>query len=210
MHWKDKYLNKAIHGDCMDVMKDLPDKCIDLVLTDPPYRNREDNQPTIHMRVGSGVDDFGDKLYEGQYKEIKRISKNQIIWGANNFECIPSFKGFIVYKKTTIPLKFTMSMAEIAMISNDLGTTSKVVEFNPNGDKSHPTQKPVELMVWCLENYLLKNWKEDRRPIVFDGFAGSGTTAVACKKCGCDYILVEQDADYVEICNKRLAQETLF
>ena len=65
-------------------------------------------------------------------------------------------------------------------------------------------------MVWCLENLLLKNWKEDRKPIIFDGFAGSGTTAVAAKKCGCDFILVEKDKDYVEICNKRLAQETLF
>ena len=65
-------------------------------------------------------------------------------------------------------------------------------------------------MVWCLENYLLKNWKEDRKPIVFDGFAGSGTTGVACKKCGCDFILVEKEKDYYETIGKRLAQETLF
>ena len=65
-------------------------------------------------------------------------------------------------------------------------------------------------MVWCLENYLMKNWKEERRPIVFDGFAGSGTTGVACKKCGCDYILVEKEKEYCDVIGKRLAQETLF
>jgi len=206
-----EYLNRVILGDCLEVMKKLPDNCIDLVLTDPPYREETENQPTKDMRRNGGMDNFGGKLTEEQWEEIKRISKHQIVWGANNFtDVIEPFMGFIVYKKKTISLNFTMSMAEIASISEGLGTTSKVVDFAPQGNRFHPTQKPLELMVWCLENYLMKKWDKDRRPVVFDGFAGSGTTAVACKKCGCDYILVEKEADYVEICNKRLAQETLF
>ena len=208
---KNKLLNTVTQGDCLEVMKKLPDNCIDLVLTDPPYRDEEENQPTKDMRKNGGMNDFGGRLTKEQWIEIKRISKHQIVWGANNFtDIIEPFKGFIVYKKKTISLNFTMSMAEIASISSGLGTTAKVVEYAPQGNRFHPTQKPLELMVWCLENYLMKKWDKDRRPIVFDGFAGSGTTGVACKKCGCDYILVEKEKDYCDVIEKRLAQETLF
>ena len=86
-------LNTAYQGDCLDFMRDLPDKCIDLVLTDPPYREEKENSPARGMVKFGDMQDFGCKLTVEQYNEILRISKHQIIWGANNFHY--SFKGFI-------------------------------------------------------------------------------------------------------------------
>ena len=219
MDWKKKYLNKVVQGDCMDVMKELPDNCIDLVLTDPPYgigAAKEKNTPRNgswrnKSPVGYKERDWDNGIPSPKYfKNLFRVSSKQIIWGGNFF----GLKGGYIFwdKMETMP---NYTKGELAWVSGSKRIDK--FEFLWSGYKKaikekrdHPTQKPLELMVWCLENYLLKNWKEDRRPIVFDGFAGSGTTAVACKKCGCDYILVEKEKDYVDICNKRLAQETLF
>jgi len=77
------------NADCLDVMAKMPDKCVDLVLTDPPYRNEEDNQPTMDMRKNGGMDSFGNKLTDKQFKEIERVSDKQIIWGFNNFDFLP-------------------------------------------------------------------------------------------------------------------------
>lgn len=197
-------INKVCNADCLSAMKMLPDKCIDLVLTDPPYRDESENQPTKDMRRNGGMENFGGKLNSSQYQELKRISKEQIIWGANNFKCIDPFKGFIVYKKKTISLNFTMSMAEIASVSEGLGTISKVVEYAPQGDRFHPTQKPLELMRWILENYSKPG------DLICDPFMGSWTTARACKDLGRDFIGFELSEEYCAIGEKRLRQEVLF
>src|SRR3990167_3054353 len=81
-------------GDCLTIMP-LLDK-VDLVVTDPPYRDEKDNQPTMDMRKNGGMEDFGGKLTSRQFLELENKSKHQIIWGANNFEFLPAFKGFLV------------------------------------------------------------------------------------------------------------------
>lgn len=127
-------MSEFILGDCMDYLKNYPDKYFDLAIVDPPYRNENENQPTKDMRnnrfvKGKGL---GSKPTKEYFDELFRVSKNQIIWGANNF-FLPNYKGFIVWKKKTISEDFTMSMAEIAYLSEGLGTVSKVVEFAPQG-----------------------------------------------------------------------------
>ena len=111
--------------DCMEYMENIPDNYYDLAICDPPYRDNKDNQPTKDMRLNGGMKQWVDKPDDYYFKELFRISKNQIIWGANNFN-LPNYKGFVVWEKLTISDTFTMSMAEIAYISEGLGTTSKI------------------------------------------------------------------------------------
>lgn len=145
-----------INADCMDYLPNLPDKCIDLAIVDPPYRDSTDNQPTRDMRKNGDIGKFGDKPKKEFFNELFRVTKNQIIWGMNNFE-LPPCKGFIVWRKRTISEEFTMSMAEIAYLSEGLGTVSKIFDYAPQGTtddpRIHPTQKPVALYEWILDKY---------------------------------------------------------
>ena len=112
--------------DNMELMARYSDKYFDLAIVDPPYR--DENQPTKDMRINGSMKSLEGRPTKEYFNELLRVSKEQIIWGANNFQ-LPQFKGFIVWKKLTISDDFTMSMAEIASISDGLGTTSKVFEF---------------------------------------------------------------------------------
>jgi len=202
-NWKE-CINQIVCGDCLEGMKLIPDKSIDLVLADPPYRMEKDNQPTKDMRRNGGMQNFGDKFNSTQYEEVKRISNEQIIFGVNNFSFVDEYKGFIVYKKKTISLNFTMSMAEIASISGGLGTISKVVEYAPQGNRHHPTQKPLDLIKWIISYY------SNEGDLILDPFMGSWTTARACKDLGRDFIGFELSEEYCKIGEQRLRQEVMF
>jgi len=116
---------------------------------------------------------------------------------------------FIVWDKQ-MPFNFTMSMAEIAWISESVGTTSKIFSVRANGqkDRLHPTQKPLELFEKILKEYSNEN------DLVLDCFSGSGTTAVACHNLKRRFICIEKDKEYYEKSCERLkavqAQLTLF
>ena len=199
----DRWLNKILLGDCLDIMREMPDKCVDLVLTDPPYRNEKENQPTKDMRINGGMNNFGEKLTVEQFKEIQRISKHQIIFGFNNFDFLPSCKGFIVWHKTNIPEKFTMSMAEIAYVSESLSTISKLIPMPSNNEaRIHPTQKPVALFEWILRLYSKPG------DIILDPFLGSGTTVAACINLERQYIGIEINPDYVLASQQRIKKAT--
>lgn len=197
-----------INADCMDVMRTMPDKAFDLAIVDPPYRNKAENHPTKDMRNNGTMECFGDKPDADFFKQLRRVSKQQITWGANNFE-IPPYKGFVVWKKKTIGEKFTMSMAEIASLSEGLGTTSKVFTFPPQDPfRIHPTQKPVELYKWLLKNYAKPGDK------ILDTHLGSGSICIACDDLGFEMTGIELDPDYYQAARKRLinhqAQQKLF
>ena len=193
--------NKIINADCMDILKQLPDKCIDLVLTDPPYRDNKDNQPTIDMRNNGTMKEFGNKPTNEMWYEIFRVSKNQIIFGCNNFN-LTNYKGFLVWDKQ-MPFNFNMSMAEIAYISEGLATTSKIFSVRANGqsDRIHPTQKPLELFEKILLQYSNEN------DLVLDCFSGSGTTAIACHRLKRRFICIEKDPEYWAKSVERLKHE---
>jgi len=182
-------------------MARYPDKYFDLAIVDPPYRDASENQPTKDMRANGTLSNFGDKPNENYFGELFRVSKNQIIWGANNFQ-LPDYKGFVIWKKLTISDAFTMSMAELAYISEGIGTTSKIFEYAPQGTKEnpriHPTQKPVALYKWLLKNYAKPNDK------ILDTHVGSASSLIACYDMGFDAVGFELDPDYYAASKRRL------
>ena len=192
--------------DNMELMARYEDNHFDLAIVDPPYR--DENQPTKDMRANGSMKSLEGRPNKEYWKELIRVSKNQIIWGANNFE-LPQWKGFVVWKKQTIGESFTMSMCEIAALSEDLGTVSKWIEIRPQDpDRIHPTQKPVKLYEWLLMNYAKEGDK------ILDTHLGSGSIAIACHNLGFDLTACELDKDYYEAALKRIeqhqAQQRLF
>ena len=107
---------------------------------------------------------------------------------------MPQFKGFVVWKKLTISESFTMSMAEIASLSEGLSTVSKIFEYAPQGKitdpRIHPTQKPVALYKWLLQNYAKEGDK------ILDTHGGSGSICIACWDLKFDLDWIEKDAYY--------------
>ena len=195
--------------DNMELMARYPDKYFDLAIVDPPYRNANENQPTKDMRRNGKIEVFGDKPDSKYFEELFRVSKNQIIWGANNFT-LPNYKGFVIWKKLTISEAFTMSMAELAYISEGLGTTSKIFEYAPQGKATdpriHPTQKPVALYAWILKNYAKQGDK------IIDTHLGSGSIACAVHeansidKMDLSLVACELDKDYFESSIQRVKE----
>jgi site-specific DNA-methyltransferase (adenine-specific) len=182
----------------MEAMIDMSGNQFDLAIVDPPYRDV--NQPTKDMRNNGSMKSLQGRPTEQYWKELYRVSKEQIIWGANNFQ-LPQFKGFVIYKKKTISENFTMSMCEIASLSENLGTTSKWIEIAPqNSNRIHPTEKPVKLYEWLLMNYA----KEGNT--ILDTHLGSGSIAIACHNLGYDLTGYEIDKDYYEAATKRIEQ----
>ena len=189
-------LNRIYNMDCMDGMKQFPDKYFELAIVDPPYR--DENQPTKDMRASGSMKSLEGRPTEEYWQELYRVSVNQIIWGANNFQ-LPQFKGFVVWEKG-IPEKFTKSMSEIASLSEGLGTISKIYKCRASGqgDRIHPTQKPVKLYEWLLTNYAKQGDK------ILDTHVGSASSLIACYNLGFDYIGFEIDADYYDGACKRM------
>ena len=184
--------------DCLEAMKEMKDNQYDLAIVDPPYRDV--NQPTKDMRANGSMKSLEGRPTSEYWKELYRVSKEQIIWGANNFEQ-PQWKGFVVWKKKTISENFTMSMCEIASLSENLGTTSKWIEIAPqNPNRIHPTQKPVKLYEWLLINYAKDG------DTILDTHLGSGSIAIACHNLGFDLTAYEIDKEYFDEAKKRIEQ----
>lgn len=132
------------------------------------------------------------------FDELARISKNQIIWGGNYFY-LPPTRCFLIWRKLTISENFTMAMAEYAWTSfND---NAKVFEHVPQGKgRIHPTEKPVALYEWIFKRYAHKG---DR---IFDSHLGSGTSRIAAKNMGLDFVGCEIDKTYFDLQEKRWEQ----
>lgn len=182
----------------MELMARYPDNYFELAIVDPPYR--DENQPTKDMRKNGSMNSIKGRPSLDFFNELQRVSKNQIIWGANNFQ-LPQFKGFVVWKKKTISENFTMSMCEIASISEQLGTISKWIEIAPQDkDRIHPTQKPIKLYEWLLMNYAKEGDK------ILDTHLGSGSSRIACYNLGFDFTACELNTEYFETQEKRFQQ----
>jgi len=199
-----KYLNKIINGDCIEVMKYIPDNSVDLVLTDPPYGIKADK-----MTMGSGnhkwdknINDWDNFIPDKKYfDEIFRISKNQIIWGGNYFtEYLKSSVHWLIWDKLNPNLSF--AEAELAWVNN--GKRVRIFkQYSANLEKYHPTQKSIELIKWCVVNY------SEEGQTILDPFLGSGTTAVACQTLHRNFIGIEISKEYCEIAENRLKQKPL-
>lgn len=202
--------NKIINADCMDILKQFPDKCIDLVLTDPPYgicidgqKEKLCNNPK-HNRKQHDFKGWDKSIPPKEvFDEMFRVSKNVIIWGANYFNeyLEQGHKGWIIWDKGQRGL--TMSDAEIAYSNFDCPTriiTINRVELLKDGT-IHPTQKPLRLFQKCVAEY------SNEGDLILDCFSGSGTTAIACHRLNRRFICIEKDKDYYEASVKRLEEE---
>lgn len=208
-------INTIFCGDCLEYMRQIPDKAIDLILTDPPYGIKRDkgfagaggfdHNPIQRTTYNDDWDSAKpEKIY---FDEIFRISKNQIIFGGNFFtDIIPQCDHWIVWhKENTMP---TFGDCELAWTSFSQYKSVSLFKYRWNGlmqgdmahkeTRVHPTQKPLPLMEWCLQKY------SNPGDLVMDPFLGSGTTAVASQKLGRNYIGIEKEQTYVDIAKKRL------
>ena len=168
------------HCDCMDLMKQYPDKYFSLALVDPPYG---DFNGTIERTGGTwskkyqrdnSIKKWDFAPSEEYFKELFRISKEQIIWGGNYFDLPPS-KHFLIWEKQTISESFSMAMVEYAWSS--INDNAKLFKWRPQRENGiHPTQKPVELYAWILSRYAKQGDK------ILDTHFGSGSIALAVNK----------------------------
>jgi site-specific DNA-methyltransferase (adenine-specific) len=216
----DNLLNTITLADCMDIMKDIPDKYIDLAIIDPPYGRKEhggrDRSSLCKQKNGSKIFVNGNKYNKKQwddipvgseyFKELFRISKNQIIWGCNYYK--EQFgPGRIVWDKcndgssqSDCELAYNSMNSRVdivrymwrGMMQGKSITEGTVQQGNKklNEKRIHPTQKPVILYQWILRKYAKPG------NIIIDTHSGSGSCAVACYLEGFNFIAIEKDVDY--------------
>lgn len=195
--------------DCMDLMKEFPDKHFDLAIVDPPYGiNIGANKSGMGRRKGDAkakydMGDWDSSPPDADYfKELFRISKNQIIWGANHFiDMIPIRSScWIVWDKM---FSSEVSFAQVELAWTSFDSTAKMFKSSPmQPDRIHPTQKPRALYSWLLMNYSKPGEK------VFDSHLGSGSHAVSAHYFGVDLTASEIDKGYFDQASKRIHRET--
>ena len=199
---------KLYNADCMEVMKTFKDKQFNLAIIDPPYGigDKFKGGKTGKMNFNEVVEKDWDKVPPMEYwEELMRVSKNQIVWGGNYFPLPPS-RCFIVWDKQ-ISEDFSLAMAELAWTSFD--KLAKIFKMpTPKDGKIHPTQKPVQLYKWLLQNYAKEG------DTILDTHFGSLSIGIACHDMKFDLTAIELDKDYYEQAKQRLIyhqrQLTLF
>ena len=196
----------AEHADCMDFMEGFPDKFFDLAIVDIPYGN------TCSLSGGNatkdGFKDYWSKITgkghwnnlpdRSYFDELFRITKNQIMWGANHFTSfLPHSSGWVFWDKGQ--RNFSFSDGELAFTS--FNCKLKVLDlpraYLQKEFRIHPTQKPVELYKWLLVNYAKKGDK------ILDTHLGSQSSRIAAWDLGFDFWGCELDKDYFQQGNKR-------
>lgn len=205
---------KLYNQDCMEAMKQMPDKAFDLAIVDPVY-----DLPVNSLCPGAEISTTGirrkgieqarklakqDVVGEEYFKEIFRVSKEQIIWGENYFQSFIPIVGRIVWDKKND--ESTFSNCEIAACSLIKGV--RIFRYTWNGMlqenmkkkeiRNHPFQKPTALYRWLLNRYAPPQAK------ILDTHLGSGSIAIACYDMGFDLTGYEIDKDYFDAATKRL------
>ena len=216
---------KLYNADCMELLKQTPDNYYSLALVDPPYGiNISQTFGGEKRKSGKGAalksaftkKDWDSAIPDKSYfDELFRISKNQIIWGANYFtEYLPNSMGWVVWNKNNGTTKF--SDCELAFTSYNKAlrmftyTWNGMLQQNMKNkeERIHPTQKPVQLYKWLLKNYA------EVGDTILDTHFGSLSIGIACHDLKFDLTAIELDKDYYEQAKQRLInhqrQLTLF
>lgn len=205
---------RIYNEDSLQALRAMQDKQFDLAIVDPPYGIGQDGTIgfatkktkgfTFHKKEYSHKDWDKETPPQEYFDQLMRVSKNQIVWGANYFiDKLPHLKNFIYWHKKGQSKDDKFNEGEIAFISSG---RSRMVDIWWNGfgtinsgeKRFHPTQKPVKLYQWILMNYANKGDK------ILDTHLGSGSIAIACYDLGFDLTGYEIDKDYYDAACKRI------
>lgn len=177
-------------GDCLEILPTLGK--VDAVITDPPYgigiaknpvRQKHERMNWDNMPAGADV-----------LEACISAAPVQIIWGGNYFD-LPPTQCFLIWDKVQ-PENFSLAMCEYAW-TNMKGPAKLFKRHVVSYEKSHPTQKPIELMEWCIA-------RAGSPETILDPFMGSGTTGVACMNLGRKFIGIEIERRYFDIACERI------
>lgn len=215
VHSKDEntQTHTLIHGDCLTVMPTLPTASVDFILTDPPYIAR------YKSRDGRSVaNDDNDRWLKPAFAQMHRVLKNNSFavsfygWPrADKFIAAYRAAGFRIVGHLVFPKRYTSSTRYLryqhecahllAKGNPDLppDTIGDVIDWTYSGNKLHPTQKPLSVLLPLIETFC------PQHGTVLDPFAGSGSTLLAAKSLGRPYIGIELDAKYHALASRRLA-----
>lgn len=192
--------------DCLVGMKNYPDKYFELAIVDPPYNIASQQKRGVGSRIDASgkMNEWNNKKPdEAYFQELFRVSKQQIVWGANNFS-MPESEYFIVWDKSQTVKNF--ASAEYAW--TNVKIPAKVFRYSihqhnvDKGLKIHPTMKPIKLYKWLLQNYAKPGDK------ILDTHLGSGSSRIAAYDMGFDFTGFEIDKDYYEAQEKRFQDFT--
>ena len=202
--------------DCMEYMKTLPDKCFDLVIADPPYGIKEDGLKNHSRSKLAKAQEYAPKDWDKQampkefFDEIIRVSKNQIIWGANHFISRIPYDSpcWIVWDKDNGNNDF--ADCELAWTSFKTAVrrfkyrwAGMLQENMKNKERRiHPCQKPVALYAWLLQHFIPQGG------VIFDPMMGSQSSRIAAHRLGFDYVGCELNKEYFDKGCERFKQET--
>lgn len=209
-------ISETYNTDCMEYMRQFPDKHFDLAIVDPPYGIgvSGEGKMTSNSRKEYARKNWDDAVPPPEYfAELRRVSKNQIIWGANFFDGVGICGGGIVWNKlgknigrrepmpnlSDCEIAYCSSRNNVKMFSytqigNVVGNDYRV---DWNQQRIHPTQKPVALYKWLLSNYAKPGDK------ILDTHLGSGSSRIAAYDLGFDFYATELDKDYFDAQEKR-------
>ena len=203
---------KITNEDNMELMARYPDNHFELAIVDPPYGINISKTGNVGGGKLAKVKDYAKKEWDSEiptaeyFKELQRVSKNQIIFGGNYMiEHLQNTPCFIVWDKNN---SGNFADAELAWTSFD--TATRIFKSTWNGmiqhdmknkeKRIHPTQKPIRLYEWLLMNYAKEGDK------ILDTHLGSGSIALACHNLNFDLTACELDKDYYNAAMKRLKQ----
>jgi len=201
--------------DCMEYMADLPDKAFDLAIVDPPYGIAEDGYRENNRSKLAVSTNYHKALWDQAkpsqkyFRELERISQNQIVWGGNHLaDLIGHFSPcWLVWDKDN-----SGNFADCELAYTSFTTAVRKFTYRWNGmlqqdmtnkeTRIHPTQKPKALYRWILENYAEPGQR------ILDTHLGSGSSAIAAHYFGCDFVGTELDPDYYAAAVERFDNET--
>ena len=204
---------EVITGDCLEVMRGMDAGSVDAVITDPPYgigitRNSKSIGIAAHLSRQATGEAWDDRIpTSAHFHELKRVSRNQIVFGANYFwEHFYSSPCYIVWDKRGDLPDVPFAPTEFAWTSFNKMSKRYVIRnhgfIRDSKDErtGHPTQKPTELFAAIINDFT--------RPgdLILDPFCGSGTTGIACVQTGRRFIGVEIDPGYADIARARIAK----
>jgi site-specific DNA-methyltransferase (adenine-specific) len=194
------------NSDCLEAMRAMPDNAFDLAIVDPPYGIGADKK-----NAHSGIRDnhqkwkavnWDDAVPTAEYfSELRRVSINQIIWGGNYFlDHLSSTQCFLIWDKGV--REFSLADAELAWTSFKSSVRINTIhrcQLQMEGNKFHPTQKPIKLYKWALQNYAKTG------DTILDTHLGSGSSRIAAYDLGFSFTGFELDTDYFNAQEQRFA-----